>query len=81
MALRLRIPKEVLDLNPGLTIHEIRALVQVIWKSKGNRLRQSHIFKVKLPKLGVLRSRGNKRVKRRQKVLKKDRERKRNKNK
>ncbi|MFA7289592.1 MAG: hypothetical protein WC055_12015 [Melioribacteraceae bacterium] len=77
MGKRLTIPSEVLALNPDFNIHEIRAMIGVIWKNKNNRLRQSHIFKVKLPAIGTLKSRGNKRPKRRQSVLKKDRERKR----
>jgi len=77
MARRINIPKELLILHPEFTIHELRALINVIWKAKNNRIRQAHIFKITLPGLGVLRSRGNKRPKRRQKVLKRDRERKR----
>ena len=77
MPTRRRIPDEVLASNPGLTIHEIRSLINVILKSYSNRVRQAHIFKVKLPALGTLKSRGNKRPKVRQKVLKKDRIRKR----
>lgn len=80
MARRIDIPKAILSLHPNLTIHEVRSLIQVIWKSRGNRMRQAHIFKITLPALGTLRSRGNKRPKRYQSVLKKDRERKRNKN-
>lgn len=79
MPLRLKIPQELLSLNPNLTVKEIRALIQVIWKSKTNRTRQADIFRIPLPGLGTLRSRGNKRPKRRQKTLKKDRIRKRNK--
>ena len=74
---RRRIPDEVLILNPEVNIHEARSLINIILKSYSNRVRQSHIFKVKLPGLGILRSRGNKRPKRRQKVLKNDRIRKR----
>jgi len=80
MPLKLKIPKEVMVLNPDFNIKEIRALVQVIWKSKNNRLRQADIFKVPLKGIGVVRSRGNKRPKRRQKVLLRDRIRKRKKN-
>lgn len=77
MGRRLAIPKELLSLNPDLNIHEIRDMIMVIWKAKNNRVRQSHIFKITLPSLGTIRSRGNKRPKRRQRVLKKDRLRKR----
>lgn len=76
---RLRIPNELMALNPTLNIHEIRALINIVWKSKSNRMRQAHIFKITLPTLGTLRSRGNKRPKSRQKILAKDRLRKRNK--
>lgn len=77
MPKRLYIPKELLSLHPNLTLHEIRSLVMVIMKAKNNRIRQAHIFKIKLPALGTLRSRGNKRTKNYQKMKKKDRERKR----
>lgn len=77
MPLRIKIPSEVLALNPDLNMHEIRMYVMTIWKAKNNRLRQAHIFDVNLPGIGRLHSRRNKRPKRRQNVLRKDRERKR----
>lgn len=77
MARRLQIPKELLSLNPGFTIHELRDMINVIWRAKSNRVRQAHIFKILLPTLGTIRSRGNKRPKNRRKVLAKDRLRKR----
>jgi len=77
MARRLQIPQELMALNPDLNVHQIRDLIQVIWKAKSNRVRQAHIFKITLPNLGVMRSRGNKRPKNRRKALAKDRLRKR----
>jgi hypothetical protein len=77
MARRLQIPQELMALNPTLNVHQIRDLIQVIWKAKNNRVRQAHIFKITLPNLGVMRSRGNKRPKNRRKALAKDRLRKR----
>jgi len=77
MARRLQIPQELMALNPGFTIHQLRDMIQVILKAKSNRVRQAHIFKVTLPNLGVMRSRGNKRPKNRRKALAKDRLRKR----
>ena len=77
MARRLQIPQELMVLNPDLTMQEIRSLIMVIMKAKNNRIRQAHIFRIPLPALGVLRSWGNKRPKRRQKTLRKDRLRKR----
>ena len=77
MPRRLQIPKELMALNPNLTIHEIRDMIMVIIKAKSNRVRQSHIFKIPLPNLGTIRSRANKRPKNRRKALAKDRLRKR----
>lgn len=77
MARRLQIPKSMLELFPDFTIHEIRDMVNVIWRAKSNRVRQAHIFKILLPTLGTIRSRGNKRPKNRRKALAKDRLRKR----
>lgn len=77
MARRLNIPDELMALNPGFTIHKIRSMINVIWKAKSNRVRQAHIFKILLPSLGTIRSRGNKRPKNRRKALAKDRLRKR----
>jgi len=74
---RLNIPHELLILYPTLTKDEIRTIIQTVWKSKNNRTRQSHIFKLKIPHIGVIRSRGNKKPKHRKKTMTKDRKRKR----
>lgn len=77
MPKRLSIPTALLALNPDLKIGEIRAIVNVIWNSRKNRVRQAHIINIKLPHLGRFKSRGNKRYKRKKKRLKKDVKRKR----
>lgn len=74
---RLHIPSEVLILNPGKTIQEIRTVINTILKAKSARLRQAHIVKVSLPGIGVLRSRGNKKPIGIKKTRARDRKRKR----
>lgn len=74
---KIDIPKAILLLNPGFSSKQVRAWIMKVLNSKANRMRQADIFNIKLPGIGVMRSRGNKRPKRRQSVLKKDRERKR----
>lgn len=74
---RLHIPHELLILYPTLNKDEIRTVIQTIWKSKGNKVRQSHIFKIKIPHIGVIRSRANKKPKHRKKRMAHDRNRKR----
>lgn len=74
---RLEIPVELLQLYPNLNKQQLRAVVMTIWKSKNNKLRQAHTFKIILPKLGTLRSRANKKPKGRKKLQASDRKRKR----
>lgn len=74
---RLNIPRELLVLYPTLTLAEIRTIIQTIWKSKNNKLRQSHIFKLTIPNIGTIRSRANKKPKHRKKRMAADRKRKR----
>lgn len=76
---KLPIPKILQQLNPDLSIYEIRAILNIIFNAKSNRIRQSHIFRIRIPGIGVIRSRANKRPKRTQAVKKRDRERKRKK--
>lgn len=77
MPKRLHIPTQLLTLNPTLNLKEIRAIVNVIWNSRKNRVRQAYILDINLPNLGRFKSRGNKRYKRKKKRLKKDVKRKR----
>lgn len=72
MARRLKIPTELLTLNPNLTLKEIRTIINVVLNSRKNRMRQAHIFDVKLPALGRVRSNRNKVHKHRKKTLKRD---------
>lgn len=74
---RLQIPIELLELNPKLSKAELRAVIMTIWKSKNNKIRQSRIFRIVIPHLGVLRSHGNKKPKYKKGVLKRDKKRKR----
>lgn len=76
MPKRLKIPTETLTLNPDLTLKEIRTIINVVLNSRKNRMRQAHIFDVKLPGLGRVRSNGNKVHKYSKKTLKRDRKRK-----
>lgn len=76
MPKRLKIPPEILTLNPNLTLKEIRTIINVILNSRKNRMRQAHIFDVKLPALGRVRSNRNKIHKHIKKTLVRDRKRK-----
>lgn len=79
MPKQLKIPVELLQLNPNLSIREIRAIIMTVLKSRNNIIRQSHIFRIVIPYLGTFKSRGNKVPKRRKKTLIKDKKRKREK--
>lgn len=81
MSKRLPIPTELCILNPNLTIHEIRAIVNVVLKSKKNRLRNAYILDITIPNIGQLRSWKGKLPKSRKNVRKKDRKRNNAKNK
>jgi len=74
---RLKIPIELIQLYPHLTRDELRAVVMTFWKTKNNKLRQSHTFKIKLPHIGTLRSHANKKPKGLKKIRKRDKKRKR----
>jgi len=76
MPKRLFIPPELLALNPTLELKEIRAIIQVIFKSKNNILRNSTIVDIKIPGIGRIKSHGNKK-KNNSKALTKDKRRKR----
>ena len=77
MARRLKIPDELLVLNPTLNKKELRTILNVILNSRRNRMRQAYIFDIRLPSLGRLRSNGNKVHKHNKKTLSRDRKRKR----
>jgi hypothetical protein len=74
---RLKIPPELLVLNPNLNIREIRAIIMVILNQKSNILRQSNIVDFKIPGIGRIKSHGNKKKKGIEQLLAKDRRRKR----
>lgn len=77
MAARLPIPTELIQLYPHLTRAEIRAVVMVFMKSKNNKLRQSHVFKINIPNIGTLSSHPNKKPKGLKKLKERDKKRKR----
>jgi len=77
MARRLKIPDQLLVLNPKFNIKEIRTILNVILNSRRNRMRQAYIFDIRLPNLGRIRSRANKVHKHSKKTLTRDRTRKR----
>lgn len=79
MPFRTYIPPELQKAHPELNLHEIRSIVNVILKSKDTIMRKSRIFKVKLPGIGVLRSHGKKKPKSRNKLVKRDTQKKRKK--
>lgn len=76
MPKRLPIPKELLTLNPNLSLNEIRAVIKIILHSKSNILRQSSVVDFKIPSIGRIKSHGNKKRKNKH-LLAKDRKRKR----
>jgi hypothetical protein len=76
VAQRLKIPPELLILNPTLSLKEIRAIIMVILGQKSQILRQSNVVDFKLPKIGRIKSHGNKKKKGIKQVLAKDRKRK-----
>lgn len=76
MAKRLKIPNELLILNPSLRLKEIRTILNVILGSRRNRMRQAYIFDIRLPNLGRIKSNGNKVHKFSKKVLTRDKKRK-----
>jgi len=77
VASRLKIPSELLVLYPNFTKEELRAIINTFWKSKNNKLRQAHIFSLRLKNIGLIRSRANKKPKHYKNTLKKDKKRKR----
>lgn len=77
MAKRLKIPDELLILNPQFNKKELRTIINTILNSRRNRMRQAYIFDIRLPALGRIRSNGNKVHKFNKKVLTRDKKRKR----
>jgi len=76
MPKRIQIPKELSAKYPQYSIHELRAIITEINKSKGIMIRKSNIFDFKLPKVGRIKSHGNKKHKYSKKLMAKDRKRK-----
>lgn len=77
MPRRLKIPNELLILNPKYNKKEIRTVLNVFLNSRRNRMRQAYIFDIRIPGLGRMRSHGNKTHKFKKKVLAYDKKRKR----
>ena len=75
----LKIPPILLLLFPNHTENELRTVIRTIWNRKSMKLRTSHIVDFNVPYLGKFKSHGNKKVKRYQRQLIKDREKKKNK--
>lgn len=73
---RLHIPNEMLVLHHDLTIHEIRAAINVVLRSKKNRFRNAKIINIMIPSIGKSRSHGNARPKYHKKRKASDRRRK-----
>jgi hypothetical protein len=76
MPQRLKIPPELLILNPTLTLREIRAIIMVILSQKSQILRQSNVVDFKIPGIGRIKSHGNRKKKGISKRMAKDRRRK-----
>lgn len=76
MPKRIQIPPELIARHPNLTLHEIRMIITEVIKSKGIMIRKSNIFDFKLPKVGRIKSHGNKKHKYSKKLMAKDRKRK-----
>lgn len=73
----LKIPHKLLLLFPTLSENELRTVIKTVLKRKDMKLRTSHIVDFNVPYLGKFKSHGNKKVKRYQRQLIKDREKKR----
>lgn len=75
----LKVPPKLLLLFPTLSENELRTMIRTVLKRKDMKLRTSHIVDFNVPYLGKFKSHGNKKVKRYQRQLIKDREKKKNK--
>lgn len=73
----IKIPPELLLLNPHLNTRELRAIVMVILNGKSRILSQSSVIYIKMPRFGTIKSHGNKKKRGLKQVLAKDRRRKR----
>lgn len=72
-----KLPQELLDKHPDLTEKEIRAIVAEVWKRYGFKVRNGYILDFKIPKLGRVKTHGNKFVRRVKKYRLQDKKRKR----
>lgn len=75
MPKRLPIPQEVI-IRSGLSVYECRTIINIILNSRKARVRQAHIFDLRIPKLGRIKSHGNKTHKHKKRTKKYDRRRK-----
>lgn len=75
--IRIEIPTELKILHPNLTRQELRAVVMTFIKSKNNKLRQSRVFKINMPNIGILQTHPNKKPIGLKKLMERDRKRKR----
>lgn len=79
MGYRRYIPQELLDKHPQFTRDEIRSMLNVVWKSIHNIMRQSDVFEIRIKGIGTVKSHGNKKLKYIKKIKKRDVKRKREK--
>lgn len=79
MAKRLKIHIELLKLHPDKNVKVLRTIINTVLAKRRNVMRQAHIFDLRLPGLGRVRSRANKVHKHSKSTLKRDRLRKRDK--
>lgn len=70
-------PEELLKRHPDLAKNEIKAIARIFINSKNNRLRNAYIVDFIIPNLGRFKSHGNKVVRRKKKIMLKDKMRKR----
>lgn len=77
MPKRLKIPTQLLILNPTLNLREIRTIIMVILHQRSNILRQSNVVDFKMPGIGRIKSHGNRKKKGIKQAMAKDRKRKR----
>lgn len=77
MPKRIQIPPELIRRYPELNMHEIRAIITEVIKTKGIMIRKSNIFDFNLQRVGRIKSHGNKKHKYSKKIMAGDRKRKR----
>lgn len=75
----IRIPDELLILHPDMDKRQLRTIIKAFATIRKNRLRNSQVFTMKVPHIGIIRSHGNKRKSGKNRRMSKDRKRKQNK--